>query len=61
MATTNTITFEVIANSNIVSIEVPDFLLEEFRKTVVWPEMPHHVKIVSPQDPSKSITINFAA
>lgn len=61
MATINTITFQVITNSNIVSIEVPDFLIEEFGRTLVWQEMPHHVKVISPQDATKSITTNFAS
>jgi len=61
MATINTITFEVISNNGVVSIDVPDFLIEEFGRTLVWPEMPHHVKMISPLDATKSITTNFAS
>jgi hypothetical protein len=61
MATINTITFQAITNSNIVNIEVPEFLMEEFGRTLVWQEMPYQVRVVHPQDATKSITTNFAS
>jgi hypothetical protein len=61
MATINTITFQVTTDSNTVDIAIPDFLIEEFGRTLIWPGMPHLVKMISPEDATKSITTDLVS
>lgn len=59
MVTINTIKFQITTTNDIVEIEVPDFLVQDFTRTVIWQSMPHQVNVISSSDESKSIAINF--